>query len=271
MRGAALAILVLGLCGFCAAQKLHFSPADKADVLQRTKNSPQVNQQRAAQLRAWFRQAGCAGDSLLEQKVAGSDTPNIICRMRGRSDDVIVVGAHYDQPSSGERPIDNWKSAVLLPSFYQCLRPRRRRHTMFFVAFSDNGNELTGSEAFVSQFVAAEPGHVTAMINLDALGLSPTKVWSAHSDKDLLHDLVTMVYVMKLPASQIDIAAAGKTDSEPFRSLDIPQITIHSMTQANLAEGAVTAFRPGNYYDSYRLICGYLAYLDQTRKLRPHS
>jgi hypothetical protein len=79
-----------------------------------------------------------------------------------------------------------------------------------------------------------------------------------------------MVYILKLPASQIDIQAAGKTDSEPFLSRNIPQITIHSMTQANLADGVPTPFRPGNYYDSYKLICGYLAYLDETRKPRPH-
>jgi hypothetical protein len=270
MRGAALAIFVLGLCGFSAAQKLHFTPAAKADILQRTKNPPPTNQQRAAQLWTWFRDAGCGGDALLEQKVNGSDMPNIACRLRGKSDEMIVVGAHYDQPVSAERPIDNWNSAVLLPSLYQCLRPRRRRHTIIFVAFADNDNELTGAETYVNHLTPAELSHVTAMINLDALGLSPTKVWSAHSDKELVKALVAMVYVMKLPASQVDIAAAGKTDSEPFLSLKIPQITIHSMTQANVAEGAATAFRPGNYYDSYRLICGYLAYLDETRKPRPH-
>jgi peptidase M28-like protein len=270
MRGAALAILILSLCGFSAAQKLHFSPAGKADVLQRTKNAPRTNQQRAAQLWTWFHDAGC-GDSLLsQQKVSGSDAPNIICHMRGRSEDTIIIGAHYDRPSSTARPIDNWNSALLLPSLYQCLRSRRRRHTMIFVAFADNDNELTGAEMYVNSIIPAELSQVSAMINLDALGLSPTKVWSAHSDKELVQALVTMVYVMKLPASQINIAAAGKTDSEPFLSLKIPQITIHSMTHANLVEGTATAFRAGNYYDSYRLICGYLAYLDETRKPRAH-
>lgn len=271
MRGAALAILVLGLCGFCAAQKLHFSPADKADILQRTKNPPPTDQQRAAQLKSWFHEAGCGNDSFSEQQVSGSDAPNVICRLRGRSDDIIIVGAHYDRAYSAARPIDNWSGALLLPSLYQCLRPRRRRHTIIFVAFADRGNELAGAETYASRLTPAELSHVAAMINLDALGLSPTKVWSAHSDKELIQALVTMVYVMKLPASQIDIAAAGKTDSEPFLSRNIPQITLHSMTQANLADGATTAFRPGNYYDSYRLICAYVAYLDETRKLRPHT
>lgn len=270
MRGAALAILMLGLCGFCAAQKLRFSPESKAEILQRTKNTPETDQQRAAQLRSWFRAAGC-GSELSEQQVSGSDAPNIICRLRGTSEEAFVVGAHYDHATSAERPMENWTSALLLPSLYQCLHARRRRHTIFFVAFADNGNQPSGAEGYVNGLTDPKLKHVEAMINLDALGLSPTKVWSAHSDKELVQALVNIMYILKIPASQIDIAAAGKTDSDPFLSHNIPQITIHSMTQANLVDGVATPFRPGNYYDSYRLICGYLAYLDETRKPRPHS
>jgi hypothetical protein len=79
-----------------------------------------------------------------------------------------------------------------------------------------------------------------------------------------------MVYALKLSASQIDMAAAGTTDSDPFAAQHIPQITIHSLTQQNVTTGATTQFRPNNYYDTYRLLCGYLAYLDQTLKPRRH-
>ena len=34
---------------------------------------------------------------------------------------------------------------------------------------------------------------------------------------------------------------------------------------------ALSIDRPNNYYDTYRLLCGYLAYLDQTLKPRQHS
>lgn len=271
MRGAALAILILELCGFCPAQKVHFSPAEKGEILQLTKNVPQTDQERGRQLEAWFKAAGCGGDFLSEQKVPNSDAPNISCRMGGKSADAIVVGAHYDRPSSTQRPIDNWTGALLLPALYKCLSTRRRRHTVIFVAFADSGNNLSGAQAFIDQLSPTELGHVKAMINLDALGLSSTKVWSDHSDKELVHELITMVYTLKIPASQVDIAAAGSTDSEPFLARNIPQITIHSMTQANLTSKEATAFRADAFYDSYRLICGYIAFLDESEKLRPHS
>jgi hypothetical protein len=270
MRGTALAILVVGLCGSCAAQKVRFSPASRSEVLQRAKNTPASNQDRARQLMEWFRQAGCKGSFLSEQKVDGSEIPNVVCRMKGKSEDTIVVAAHYDRVISPRRPFDNWTGSVLLPALYQCLRTRRRRHTMLFVAFADHGEQISGAKAFADQLTPAELKRMKAMVNLDALGLSPTKVWTGHSDKQLVQALMTMVYAMKIPASQIDIPAAGRSDSDPFLARGIPQITIHSLTQTNLIGGKVTPFEPSSFYDSYRLICGFIAYLDENRKLRTH-
>ncbi len=73
-----------------------------------------------------------------------------------------------------------------------------------------------------------------------------------------------MVYALKLPASQIDIAAAGNTDSDPFAEHHIPQITHPLAHAAKRNRWLHHQFRPNNYYDTYRLLCGYLAYLDQS-------
>jgi len=273
MRGPCLAITILSfvLCGVTLAQKVQFAPADKSVVLQRMKTVPESNQERAARLKELFSQAGCNENSLTEQNFEGGETPNIICRLGTGEGDVVIVGAHYERASSPQRPLDNWSGAALLPALYQSLREKKRSHSFLFVEFADNGNNPTGAESFVQHLSAAQLNRAEAMVNIDALGLSPTKVWGAHSDKELVHSLIVMVYALRLPASQIDIAAAGNTDSDPFAARHIPQITIHSLTQQNVASGASSQFRPNNYYDTYRLLCGYLAYLDQSLKPRPHS
>jgi hypothetical protein len=273
MRGKALIyqVLILILCGASPAQRVQFTPAEKATVLERMKSIPETNAARALKLKEMFSDAGCNGNSLMEQKVDGVDTPNIICRLGTGEGDTIIVGAHYDRNSSARRPLDNWSGASLLPAIYQSLRERKRKHSFIFVAFADNGSKPVGAEFFVQHLSPTQAEHAVAMVNVDALGLSPTKVWSAHSDKDLVHSLIVMVYALKLSASQIDIAAAGTTDSDPFAARRIPQITIHSLTQQNVSTGATTQFRPNNYYDTYRLLCGYLAYLDQSLKPRQHS
>jgi hypothetical protein len=264
-----VAVIIAGLilCGAGAAQKVQFAPAERSVVLERMKVIPESNQQRAERLKELFVEAGCGGNSLMEQKVEGSETPNIICRLGTDRNDMVIVGAHYDRSGPPQRRLDDWSGASLLPVLYQSLREKKRDHSFLFVAFADNGNTASGAEFFVRHLGRPQLQRAEAMVNIDALGLSPTKVWVAHSDKELVHSLIVMVYALKIPASQIDIAAAGTTDSDPFAARHIPQITIHSLTQQNVA-GTSTQFRPNNYYDTYRLLCGYLAYLDRSLKPR---
>jgi hypothetical protein len=266
LRAAILSFSFIAITRAGMAQKLEYAPLDKPVILERTKEVPASDSLRAARIRDLFADAGCNGRYLQEQPSNGGAS-NVICRLPGESEETVIVGAHYDVSAASQRPFDNWAGASLLPALYQSLHQRKRRHTFVFVAFADHGSDLAGSESFAGRMSASESRHTEAMVNLDALGFSPTKVWSSHSDKDLVHSLVIMVYSLKLPASQIDMETAGATDSEPFAARHIPRITIHSLTRQNL-EGVATPFRPNNYYDTYRLLCGYLAYLDVTLKPR---
>ncbi|SRR5579884_218362 len=269
-RGARF-LIILFLLSATLAQKVQFTPMSKSAVLDRMKNVPRTNQERAAKIKELFAAAGCNGNSLSEEQVEGADAPNVVCRMGNEDSETIIVGAHYDRPSSAQRFVDDWSGASLLPAVYQSLRQRKRSHSFIFVAFADQGTDPAGARAFAHHLKEPQIKHTEAMVNVDALGFSPTKVWTAHSNKELVHDLIVMVYALKLPASQIDLAAMGNTDSDPFAALHIPQITIHSLTQQDVVSHSTTPFRPGNYYDTYRLLCGYLAYLDQTLKPRPHA
>lgn len=248
-------------------QKVQFTAANRFEVLERVKDAPATNAERASRIKAWFSEAGCSGALLREQAVTGSAAPNVICDLRGESGEAVIVGAHYEIASQA-RPIDNWSAAAILPALYKALRGQKRHHHFIFVAFADMGGDLAGARFFAGHMSAQELRRAEAMVNLDVLGLSPTKVWTSHSDKDLVHDLVVMVYALKLPASQIDMERASASDSEAFSFVQVPTITIHSLTEPNLAAGEATEFRPNNYYDTYRLLCGYLAYLDSALKPR---
>jgi Iap family predicted aminopeptidase len=253
--------------GSASAQKVQFTAAGRAEILDRVKDAPATDSERASRIKAWFSEAGCNGALLREQAVTGSPTPNVICELRGEGSEAVIVGAHYET-ASASRPLDNWNAAALLPALYKALRGQRRHHHFVFVAFADQGGDLSGSRFFAGHMSSEELRRAEAMVNLDILGLSPTKVWTSHSDKDLVHDLVVMEYALKLPASQINMERTSTTDSEAFAFVQVPTITIHSLTEPNLASGAATPFHPGNYYDTYRLLCGYLAYLDLTLKPR---
>jgi len=256
-RATALAGLIIVITGATWAQKVHFVAEGKDDVLRRVNTVPASDEERAAQIKKWFSDAGCVGRFLREQPVEGRTTPNIVCELPGRGDENVIVASPYDL-----RPGDTWSGASLLPALYQCLRSKGRQHHFMFVAFADGG-----AASFAEHLSAAELEHTSAVVHLGVLGLSPTKIWTSHSDKDLVHDLMVMAYALKLPASQVDLQNSGSENSGPFAERQVPQITIHSLTRANLDHRA-TPFQSGSYYDTYRLLCGYLAYLDTILKPR---
>lgn len=266
MRRPALAIVLFCLYASIPAQKFQYAPVSSDIILDRVENAPLGNEQRHTRLKQLFVQAGCYGPALTEQPVAGPDTANIICRLKGSSDESIIVGAPYEQPSS-RNTRDGWTAAALLPSLYQSLNERKRRHTVVFIAFAAEANGQNGAELYAKNMTPSEIRQTEAMLSLKELGLSPTKVWTGHSDRDLVQALVVVTYALKLPLSQVDVDSDGS--SEAFAARQIPRITVHSLTAEDVWSGRAAAFRPNNYVDSYRLLGGYLAYLDTV--LKPKS
>ena len=268
MRLPLLTVVVLVLSFIAQAQKFRFSPLPESVVQARAEHAP-ARDGRKAKIKELFLQAGCRQDDVTEQ-----ESGNVICRLPGKSSQTIIVGANYGQAAP-----DNWTGVALLSSIFQTLVARKRHHTFLFVAFADGSRDVAGSESFARQMTAVDVERTEAMINLEPLGYSPTKISPGGSDKKLVESFITVMYALKQMGSQVEVSHAIHVDSEPFAALGIPGITIHSLTQDAVAglqdppivstQGGSTAeFRSDFYYNSYRLISGYLAFLDETLKPR---
>ena len=118
------------------------------------------------------------------------------------------MGAHFDLVEAGNGVVDNWTGAALLSSLYQGLAGTPRLHTYVFVAFSGEETGLKGSTAFVKQ-LGDRRQSVKAMVNLDSLGLSETKVWTSHSDQHLVGLLGGVAKALDLPVSRYERGQCG--------------------------------------------------------------
>jgi hypothetical protein len=231
----------------------------------RLSHSAIKRQERQELLRKMFAEAGCRG--LAEQTIKYVPVGNLLCTLPGTGEGVIVVGAHFDCVDDGYGVVDNWSGASLLPSLYESLSSRPRRHTFVFIGFTEEEQGMVGSEFYVHQLSAQERAHIHAMLNLDTLGLSSTKVWLRHADPTLAEMLAKVAAAMKLRVGAVDFDKVGATDSLSFEASHIPSITIHSVMQQNYhilhspLDKLATIDRD-EYYDTYRLVAVYLAYLD---------
>jgi Zn-dependent M28 family amino/carboxypeptidase len=199
--------------------------------------------------------------------VKGVKIPNVICTLPGTTDSVILVGAHTDHTSNGLGVIDDWSGAALLPSLYESLRNKPRLHTYVFIGFSEEESGLKGSGYYAKQMKPDESTRTRAMVNIDSVGLGPSAVWVSRADKGLTSAAWVIATSLKLPLKAINVEKVGSSDSESFKELNIPRITFHSVTQDTLrilhsVRDTEKALRLDDYYETYRLLAAYLAYLD---------
>jgi putative aminopeptidase FrvX len=265
----AAATLLLG--ARCSAQGTSIQYATlPRDVIERhLKLAALDNAERAQNLKTLFQEAGCRDEHLTEQPVKHQRVPNLICVQPGTTQEVIMVGGHMDHVKEGRGVVDDWSGAALLPSLYESLRDQPRKHTFVFVGFTDEEDGLVGSKFYVKQLTPDEAANIRAMVNLECLGLTPSKVWAHHADPKLLSSLVSLANSLPLPLAAVNVENAGDDDADSFRARRVPTITIHSVTtetwpilHSRLDD--FSAIHEDDYYDSYRLIAAYLAYLDQS-------
>jgi Iap family predicted aminopeptidase len=251
----------------------HFRLQTREAVEAHLKAFSTKNSQREVLIRKWLSEAGCADANLSEQAIARKLPANVICVLPGETQEVIVIGAHTDKVEDyGDGVVDNWTGAVLLPALFFSLNAQPRHHTLIFIGFSAEEKGLVGSRYYVEHLSSDQRARIEAMVNFDSLGLGPTKVWASHADRLLLNDLIATAASAHLPLAGVNVESAGASaDSESFASYNIPRITLHSVTDQTWSilhspSDKMSAIRMNDYYDSYRLIAEYLAYLDDTLK-----
>lgn len=261
-------LLFVFLCASAQAQEIRYTVVSQELVEARLKRAPKSNKERAQELSRMFAEAGCAPENITEQKLGMGRVPNIICVLPGESDKVIVIGAHLDKVSAGAGIVDNWSGASLLPSIFEALKREKRSHRFVFIAFSEEEEGLKGSMHYLKKLPKEELLRIHGMVNLDTLGLSPTKVWASKADPQMLQVLANVAKFKSLPLSGMNVDNVGSSDSESFRAKKVPSLTIHSVTNETFKflhsdDDRLEAIKLADYYATYQLLAAYTAALDQ--------
>ena len=259
-------LLSVVIAGSLLAQgvKIQFEPVEQAVIKARLDRNPTTNGERAAALHKMFEEAGCTGAMLADQAVKGARQPNVICTTAGGNGSTIVVGAHMDFSEDGKGMVENWTGASLLPSLFEALRQTPRKHKFVFVGFADREKGRRGS-IFYLKNLGADKDQVKAMIDVEGLGVSQTKVQMADSDKGLSQKIAQIAKSLGLPLTGSDCVPVGNSDGKTFSGAKIPVLSIHSLHGSGMTrDDNSTSVHDKDYYESYRLISAYLAYLDES-------
>jgi hypothetical protein len=246
-------VLLILLSLPCIGQKLILQVAKPELIEQRLASGLVKPKERQAAIRKLFE---------VEKKTA-----NVICTLVGETVSTIAVGGHFDFVDRGRGMVDDWSGVSLLPSLYEAMKGKQRRHTYVFVAFAAEERGLIGSKHYVKNLSEEQRANLRAFVNLECLGLSPVKVWTSRSDPKLVNRLIEVAKAVDIQIRGVDVEKVGNDDTQSFVTAKVPVLSIHSITQETLpilhtVKDQLKAVQINHYYGAYRLVAFYLAYLD---------
>jgi hypothetical protein len=94
---------------------------------------------------------------------------NFIAEKKGSSDDVVVLGAHYDSVDVGSGMDDNGSGIAVVLEAAKALKDAETPQTIRFIFFGAEEAGLFGSDYYVSQLSKDELGKIVVMMNYDSL------------------------------------------------------------------------------------------------------
>ncbi|HEY1501154.1 MAG TPA: M28 family peptidase [Acidobacteriaceae bacterium] len=257
---------------------LFFYTAPRSSVEMEVHTVPPTDAARLDRLRAAFQAADCGGPHMQEQPVAskhGGTGTNLICTWPGESNaGTIVVAAHYERDGKGEGALADWSGAALLPFLYQAIQGQARENNFVFL----ESWKSAGVETWLKSLSREQRKNIRAMIDVDALGLGVTRYFTTFSFMETtppaaLHMQAQLLWAAiddgfndpPKPTNPHHWLSVDNTDA--FRAMMIPTIVIHSVPPesehipGSAADTAASV--DGNaYFQSYHLLCTYLASLD---------
>ncbi|MFQ6026749.1 MAG: DUF4910 domain-containing protein [Dehalococcoidia bacterium] len=159
--------------------------------------------------------------------IAAEETPsrNVVAEKPGRSDQVIVLGAHYDTVPDVDGAHDNASGTAVLLTLAQELADRSYPFTLRFIAFGSEELGLHGSRFYVNSLSDEERNRIEVMINFDSVG--------SGSGLRILGDRELTEIILQEGLEQgIDVARrqglGGGSDHMSFSRVGIPVVMFFS-------------------------------------------
>lgn len=188
--------------------------------------APCKDKERLEAVKNLFIKMGAGVDEINIEK--HKNVENLTVTLKGKSNEIVVVGAHYDKTDDGCGVIDNWSGIVILANLYRSMKDFTTAKTYIFAAFGKEEKGLIGSGAMADAIPKNERINYCAMVNFDSFGLSIPQALSNISDTSLMNLAAGVSEEMKIPFARAGIEMAS-SDSQSFRERKIPAITLHGL------------------------------------------
>lgn len=220
-------IILLSLCINSSAQQPTVKFSTEEDLKADMELVPcKGRKERLEAVKKLFIKMGAQESEVIVEKI--KDVENVVVTKKGKTDEIVVIGAHYDKTDTGCGAIDNWTGIVILANLYRTMRDFTTQKTYMFVAFDKEELGLLGSEAMAKEIPKDKRTNYCAMVNFDSFGFTYPQALRNISSDSLIALAKEVSDEMKVPFGKAGIEFAS-SDSDSFKKRDIPAISLHGL------------------------------------------
>ena len=226
----AAAILPIIFCLFAStfAQQETLKLSTQDEIKNEIALVPCKNKERLEGVKSLFRQMGASDSDITVEDLKG--VRNVVITKKGKTNETVIVGAHYDKVSDGCGAIDNWTGVVIIANLYKTLRTTETDKTYIFVAFDKEEIGLIGSNALAKTITKEQKSNTCSMVNLDSFGFGYPQILDNTSNSKMTNFAANLAKELEMPFSHASLAGAADADSTSFNEKDIPAVTFHGLS-----------------------------------------
>lgn len=167
----------------------------------------------------------------VKQEVYNCKSQNLVCDIKGESEDWIVCSAHYDSVPNSKGAYDNATGSVCLFGMAENLKAVPLKHNVRFVWCGSEERGLLGSKAYVEAH-KDELKNIKLNVNIDMIGtIMGKRIAVSTADMSLVHfiDYYGKMVGFPIESSQ----GVYSSDSTPFADVGVPAFSYARWTNAD--------------------------------------
>ncbi|MEK7725003.1 MAG: M20/M25/M40 family metallo-hydrolase [Acidobacteriota bacterium] len=194
------------------------------------------------------------------------DISNVVVTKKGKSDETIIIGAHYDKTKEGCGAIDNWTGISIIAHIYRTISKFDTEKTYIFVAFDKEELGLLGSKEMAKAIPKEKRQNYCSMVNIDSFGVGIPQAMSNISSSKMLKYAKELAKETKFPFAEVTIPNAS-SDSASFRDKGIPAIGFSGLdnkwqTYLHNKEDKFEKVNMQSVYLGYQFVLNFVVKLD---------
>ena len=247
------------------AQKPVVKPVTEEDIKANLSLAPCRNDDRLEAVKKLFLSVGATETDMTIDKF--KDGQNLLVTKKGKTDNIIVISAHYDKVKDGCGAIDNWTGIVVIANLYRVLKNVDTDKTLVFVAFDKEELGLVGSEAMAKAIPKEKRSAYCSNINIDSFGFGyPQSLDNASSSK--MTDMAkSLAKELNMPFAHASLSGTADADSSSFQSRGIPAITFHGLSSEwqkylHSSKDTLENVNVSSVFIGYRFVVRFVAKVD---------